>query len=147
MSKDTTIICGFTGTGKTYYTNNNVTNKVILDMDSSSYIWVHDEYGNMTDLTDPDFPDNYINDIKKNIGKVDVLFIDTNKCVRDALSEGGIAHYIIIPNIVDDIPMDIMGTYQYDVQEDILQNENKYGRVILLDENEYIEDVMDRIRW
>lgn len=56
-----------------------------LDSDSSNFSWVKDENGNNTKERNPEFPKNYIEHIKSNIGKVDVIFVSSHKVVREAL--------------------------------------------------------------
>ena len=68
--KNTVIISGFPGIGKTYLFENSPLS--ILDSDSSKF-----------DKTM--FPQNYIEHIKENIGKVDIILVSSHKEVREAL--------------------------------------------------------------
>lgn len=71
--------------------------KKILDSDSSLFSWIYDENGNKTDKRNPDFPNNYIQHIKDNIDKQDIIFISSHKIVREALEKEGIKYYLIYP--------------------------------------------------
>lgn len=56
-----------------------------------------DEYNNNTKVRNPNFPENYINHIIENIGKVDFIFISSHKNVRDALSKEGLKYILFYP--------------------------------------------------
>lgn len=45
----------------------------------------------------PEFPQNYINHIKENIGKTDYILVSTYEEVRRALEEAGIDFYLVYP--------------------------------------------------
>lgn len=91
-TKNTIVIAGFPGTGKSYFFNNN-SKYVVLDSDSSNFSWLEPGVRN------PDFPNNYINHIKENIGVADIIFVSTHKEVRKALRENYIIHYIVYPDV------------------------------------------------
>ena len=80
------MLCAcFPGTGKSYcYNNDNNPCLIILDSDSSKF----DKAG---------FPENYIQHIKENIGKVDIIFISTHEEVRSALVENSLDFTLIYP--------------------------------------------------
>lgn len=69
----------------------------ILDSDSSLFSWIYDENGNKTDQRNPDFPNNYIQHIKKHLDTEDVIFVSSHKVVRDALKNAGIPYYLVYP--------------------------------------------------
>lgn len=92
----TKIIAAFPGTGKTHYFHNHSN---CLDSDSSDYSWIKDESGNNTKERNPDFPSNYIQHIKDNIGNVEYIFVSSHDVVRNALVEAGIYFYFVYPNI------------------------------------------------
>ena len=81
--KETTLISAFPGVGKSYLFKTNK-NKVILDSDSSKFDKKH-------------FPDNYIQHIKKNIGKADIICISSHKEVRDTLVENQLFFTLVYP--------------------------------------------------
>lgn len=110
--KNTKIIAAFPACGKTYYFKNKALNISVLDSDSSKFSWmevVDQEYEmknrGKTDyqqryikVRNPDFPQNYINHIKENIGKVDYILVSTHEEVRIALENEGIDYYLVYPN-------------------------------------------------
>lgn len=124
--KSTKIIAAFPACGKTYYFENREENNTVLDSDSSQFSWAFrkrtseelnvikkewdsephllsgDMYINQIrdeeiKVRNPDFPENYINHIKENVGKVDYIFVSTHDIVRRALREAGIDFTIVFP--------------------------------------------------
>ena len=83
--KDTLIISAFPGCGKSHYFRENK-DKIVLDSDSSKF-------------DKSDFPRNYIQHIKENIGKVDIIMVSSHKEVRDALVNNGIQFTLVYPDI------------------------------------------------
>lgn len=102
--KNTRIISAFPGCGKTYCFNKyNGSGMKILDSDSSNFSWIKDENGNNTKERNPEFPNNYINHIKENIGKVDIIFVSSHKVVRDALKDNDIKYILVYPILASKI--------------------------------------------
>lgn len=96
--KDTKIISAFPGTGKTYcYNKYKNTDIKILDSDSSEFSWIKDKDGNNTKERNPKFPNNYIEHIKENIGKVDIIFVSSHDIVRKALKDNDINYILVYP--------------------------------------------------
>lgn len=96
--KRTIVVAAFPGCGKTYMFNNRNGEKyTMLDSDSSQFSWIINESGEKE--RNPDFPANYIEHIKENIGKVDVIFVSTYDTVLDALYNAAIPHFIIKPQL------------------------------------------------
>lgn len=91
MKKNTKIISGFPGIGKSYLFNIRK-DLFILDSDSSQFSWI--EKG----VRNPDFPNNYMAHIKKNIGKVDIILVSSHDVVREALKENEIDYILVYPN-------------------------------------------------
>lgn len=89
----TRIISAFPGMGKTYLHEQNPS--TTLDSDSSNFSWIEKD-GNKE--RNPDFPNNYIEHIKENIGKYDFIFISSHKEVRDALIDNCLMFYMIFPD-------------------------------------------------
>jgi len=89
----TRVICGFPGVGKTHFVDNNMGSYKAIDSDSSSYSWLSEGVRN------PAFPENYIEHIKSNVGKVGFIFVSTHKEVIDALDETGIKFELVYPDI------------------------------------------------
>lgn len=97
-SKKTLVISAFPACGKTYCFNNAKDRYTMLDSDSSNFSWIKDANGNNTDQRNPDFPANYIQHIKDNIGKVDIIFVSSHANVRQALRDAGINVIYIYPD-------------------------------------------------
>ena len=94
---DTEIYSIFPACGKTWLCEHQEDYGLeILDSDSSQFSWV---YVNGVKERNPDFPTNYINHIKANIGKYDCIFVSTHASVREALEEAGIKFTIVYPNV------------------------------------------------
>lgn len=83
--KKNTILCtAFPGTGKSHFYNNS--DKIVLDSDSSNF---DKKY----------FPQNYIEHIKKNIGKADIILISSHDVVRNALVKEKLDFVLVFPDI------------------------------------------------
>ena len=93
----TRIISAFPGTGKSYFYNEN--KSTTIDSDSSEFSWVKDDQGNNTKERNPNFPQNYIEHIKENIGKYEFIFVSSHKEVRAALKDNCIFFYLIYPDV------------------------------------------------
>lgn len=85
-------------TSKSYCFENYQDRFSILDSDSSNFSWVKDKDGNNTTTRNPNFPQNYIEHIKSNIGKVDIIFVSSHEIVRQALYENDIKTVIVYPS-------------------------------------------------
>jgi hypothetical protein len=125
MIKNTKVIAAFPACGKTHCFDRNE-DCTILDSDSSKFSWMmrkrtkeelaaerkawdsvlHKMPGSMyvdkikdelIKVRNPDFPKNYVEHIKENIGKVDYIFVSTHEEVRKALTEAGIDFIIVFP--------------------------------------------------
>ena len=121
--KDTKVIAAFPACGKTYCFNRNE-DYIILDSDSSKFSWMYrkrtkeelDDARKEWEATphlmtttsyintikdqeikvrNPEFPKNYIEHIKENIGKVDYIFVSTHEEVRKALTDAGIEFILV----------------------------------------------------
>ena len=89
--KYTKIISAFPACGKTHFYGN-CKDKVVLDSDSSNFSWLDNGERN------PNFPENYLEHIKNNIGKADYILVSSHQPVRDALQEEGIEYILILPD-------------------------------------------------
>ncbi len=98
MKLITRIISAFPGIGKSFYHNLNKT--TTLDSDSSNFSWTSILCRNneVKKIREPDFPNNYIEHIKENIGKYDFVFVSSHKEVRNALLENCLFFYLIYPS-------------------------------------------------
>lgn len=95
-TKRTLVISAFPGLGKTHLFNKFKEVKITaLDSDSSLFSWKENTEPRERH---PDFPNNYINHIKDNIGKVDIILVSSHKQVREALSAAGIYTYLVYPS-------------------------------------------------
>lgn len=89
--KRTVVISGFPGVGKSYLFNTNE-KMTILDSDSSMFSWIEEG------VRHPDFPNNYMEHIKENIGKVDNIFVSSHDIVREALRDNNIPYLLVYPS-------------------------------------------------
>lgn len=92
----TKVISALPACGKTHFFENNKKYSC-LDSDSSKFSWILDENGVSTGKRNPDFPNNYIQHIKENIGKVDFIFVSSHDDVRRALEDNLITYILVIP--------------------------------------------------
>ena len=126
MFKRTVVVSAFPCCGKTYAFENYQDKYSILDSDSSKFSWIlrkrtkeeleiakkawesepHllDGDGYINQIKDeeikvrnPDFPKNYIEHIKENIGKVDFIFVSSHLQVREAMKEADIRYCTVYP--------------------------------------------------
>ena len=95
---NTKIIAGFPGIGKTYFTNAvdnekrdilaaNLRTLKVLDLDSSDFSWKNDA-----------FPWNYIEAIKENVGKYDIIFVSTHQSLLTNLLKEKLDVVIVYPD-------------------------------------------------
>lgn len=99
---NTKVISAFPGCGKTTFFNMmnekyDDDNTICIDSDSSKFSWVINDDGDK--VRNDEFPINYINHIKENIGKYKYIFISTHDVVRDALIENEITFHIVYPEL------------------------------------------------
>lgn len=90
----TVVISGFPGIGKTEaFKKGAKLGMNVLDSDSSKFSWLQ------AGIRNPDFPANYLNHIKENIGSADYIFISSHKPVREALNmENKLSYFLVFPN-------------------------------------------------
>lgn len=93
----TVVVSAFPCCGKTYAFEHYQNKYTMLDSDSSQFSWVKDENGNNTKKRNPDFPGNYIQHIKDNMGTVDIIFVSSHEAVRKAMEEAGIHFTCVYP--------------------------------------------------
>lgn len=111
---DTKIYSIFPACGKTWlYEHQEDYDLKILDSDSSQFSWIIEEVEDphcvligdgeinsvihKNKVRNPDFPNNYIQHIKENIGKYDCIFVSSHASVREALDKEGIDFTIVYP--------------------------------------------------
>ena len=138
----TKIISAFPGCGKSHLFRVAGEQIKILDSDSSKFDKDH-------------FPANYIEHIKNNIGKADIILVSSHKVVRDALVENGIDFTLVYPS--KDIRDEYINRYISRGNTSAfvtLLNENWESWIsecvnqegfdkIELNENEYLSNVID----
>lgn len=146
----TKVISGFPAVGKSYLYNNNKGLKV-LDSDSRKFSWESEG------VRHPEFPNNYIRHIKRNLGVVDVIFVSSHKVVREALENNGIDYTIVYPNISlkgeyisryinrgnDDNFIEFLNDNWEEFITDI-ENE-RFPVKVELQEGQYMKDVLEHI--
>lgn len=133
--KNNTLVCSaFCGTGKTYICNN-INNVIEFEC------WKYDN---------DNFPSNYINDIKLQIGKVDIIFISTNPVVLKQLNRSGIDITLVYPR--NELKQEYLERYkQRGSSKDFIEmidknwynwldeiNNQTYCNHIILDSGEYL---------
>ena len=84
------VISGFPATGKSLCFNEQNGLK-ILDSDSSNFSWA--EKG----VRNPDFPQKYIDHIRENLDKSDLIMVSSHEVVREALVKAGIHFTLVFP--------------------------------------------------
>lgn len=109
--KKTIVISAFPACGKTYACGLLTKEGYkVLDSDNSKFSWLPYQKTELS-LTksngikevkvytprNPEFPRNYIDYIKENIGKVDYIFVSSHKEVRDALLRNKIPFKLVYP--------------------------------------------------
>lgn len=123
--KNTKVIAAFPACGKSYCFDRNE-DYIILDSDSSKFSWLYRKRteeelkdamrawqatphllsptgyvetirNEEIKVRNPDFPKNYIEHIKENIGKVDYIFVSTHEEVRKALADADIDFILVFP--------------------------------------------------
>lgn len=149
--KQTKVVAGFPGTGKSFMFRNNTENLVLLDSDSSKFSWAS------KGVRHPRFPQNYIEHIKENLGVADFIFVSTHDVVIKALQENGIPFTLVYPG------MELKDTYLSNYKERgndeafiafISKNwDNFIANMMLTDckqrielrRGQYIKDIVDQI--
>ncbi len=94
--KNTTVISAFPGTGKSYiYKHQKELGITCIDSDSSYFHWTVNTP--RTKIKNPNFPTNYIDHIKENLGKYDIIFISSHEDVRREVAKAGIEYTVVYP--------------------------------------------------
>lgn len=93
----TKIISAFPGLGKSYYAIKNPGKSI--DLDPSAFSWIKDNNGNNTKDKNPEFPGNYIENIRKYIGSYEYIFISSHREVRQAMKKECLHFYLVYPGI------------------------------------------------
>lgn len=96
--KNTLIISAYTCCGKTY-ASEHIKDYDILDVDICKFKTIKrlPIKQQIISADNPDFPNNFIQYIKENIGKVDVVFVDSDIRIRQWLNEAKIKFVTVYP--------------------------------------------------
>lgn len=141
---NTLVVSAFHGTGKSYCSWNSEKYK-ILDSHFGRFGRAH-------------FPDNWIEHIKNNIGKVDFIFVSSQELVRNALTEANIPFMLIYPNInlkdeyikrCQDRGSDQAFIDRLDKKWDTWITKLgsvKHNESVVLDSNRFISDIIDILK-
>ena len=92
------IISAFPCCGKSYFAKTHI-DIHSLDLDSSFYSCI-DNHGSK--VRNPNFPDNYINDIKEYMENYDFIFVSSHISVRTALRNRNIPYILVYPDNTPD---------------------------------------------
>ena len=92
----TIIISGFPGVGKTeFFKSQQILKEYkVLDSDSSNFSWLKFDGKK---IRNPDFPQNYINHIKENLGEYHYILVSSHGKVRDALYNNELPFVLVYP--------------------------------------------------
>lgn len=140
----TKIISGFPGVGKSYLGKRSDNEVKVLDLESSNFKgenrW-----------------EDYKNEIKNQVGKVDVLFVSSHKETRKILSELGFNFYLVYPDrsLEDEYLrrytergssqefIDMMDK-NFDLFIDSIENEEvRCAKIKLIGEDEYLDSFLN----
>lgn len=88
----TRVVSGFPGVGKSTLFGQ-AGNLTILDSDSSKFSWADEAER----IRHPQWPANYIDHIRENQGKADIILVSSHDVVRDALIQAGIEFELVYP--------------------------------------------------
>ena len=139
MDYDTVLCAAFCGTGKTHICKN--TNIKAIEVE----FWKYKEKGLLKE---------YIEDVRKNLGKVDYIFISTEPDGLKLLNDEGFNIILVYPKnelrneyldryIERDSPYDFIGTFMKHWNFWINElKEQKYCKHIVLESGQYLRDVL-----
>jgi hypothetical protein len=147
--KNTKIISAFPAVGKSWlFEQLKNSDKVVLDSDSSKFSWLSEGVRN------PDFPNNYIQHIKENIGKADYIFVSSHKEIRAEMNYQNVSYTLVFPheslikeyierftNRGNDLKfIEFISNNWFHFIDD-MKNENCLNKIQLL-EGQYLSDVL-----
>ena len=96
----TVIVSAFPACGKSYVHDNQTSEGLTcLDSDSSDFSWIKCPNGKNTTIGNPEFPNNYIQHIKDNVGQVDIIFISSHEQVVAALDKTDLCWVGVTPHV------------------------------------------------
>lgn len=147
--KNTKVISGFPAVGKSFLSSQS--GLTVLDSDSSNFSWIQEGERH------PDFPNNYIEYIKNNIGKVDYILVSSHDVVREALKENDIPYTLVYPSfeLKDEYSdryknrgnnegfIKFIDSNWYRFISDI--ESETFPKLVELESGQYLSDVLDKI--
>ena len=91
----TRVISGFPGVGKStlFRSLRHLEHVTVLDSDSSKFSWENEAER----IRHPQWPANYIDHIRENLRKADIILVSSHEVVRDALVKAGIEFELVYP--------------------------------------------------
>jgi|SRR5687767_4990953 len=148
----TRVISAFPGTGKSYLASISNRNKVV-DLDSGDYTLGYTADGK---IRNPDFPNNYLLAVKKQIGKADMLFVGCQPETIAALRKEGIPFTLAHPErglkdeyvnrfrkrANSELFINLLSK-NWDLFLDFLESQKDCEHIVL-GSNQYISDVLER---
>lgn len=155
MYKNAIIISAFSCMGKTYLGNKY---ENILDLEASFYKWIYNDKElekdvekrkGVTDrVLNPNYPENYLKELEKNLIKYDIILITPEKKIREMLKEKDIPYMVAYPenpNFAGDRAIKRGNSIKF--ANGLSKSYNtwypdKNEKVLLVSENEYLEDVL-----
>lgn len=147
---NTIIVSAFPACGKTYF--HRLYPKNTLDSDSSLFSWIINEFGEKA--RNPNFPNNYIQRIKENMGKYVFIFVSSHEEVRNMLKENNLDYILVYPEKTlkqewiercikrnnEDTFVTFMKT-NYEMFIDNLEKET-FPTKVTLKQNQYLSDIL-----
>ena len=92
--KKAVIVSGFPGIGKTSLLSR-AGEYIILDSDSTNFSWADES----KIKRHPDWPQNYIDHIKENSNKADIILVSSHDVVRNTLTQASIEFTLVYPSL------------------------------------------------
>lgn len=148
--KNTKIISGFPAIGKSHLFENNK-DYIILDSDSSNFSRMEEG------VRHPDFPQNYMSHVKKNMGKADYILVSSHDIVRKALKDNNIKYTLVYPSIdLKDEYIDRFKNrgnnegfidfiqYHWEIFIENIEEET-FPKLIELNSGEFLSDILNQI--
>ncbi len=154
------LVCAGPACGKTYATNELSKTHSMMDLDSGKYNWILDANNNQ--VLNPKFPQNYIEKIKEVYNSPDApdyIFISPDRTTIDTLLALGYPIIAVVPN--RNLKEVYMKVYHargnsirfiekmdraWDRIMDWLYGEQRFKKLIILEEGEYISDKLEEIK-
>lgn len=168
-NKGTIVIAAFGCLGKTTFASQHP--NLALDIESLPFrLYEYDHSSTPEDTerlkdlpqkitTNPKFPDNYISEVRKNIGVYPIIFVTLSPKILEGLEKHGIAYTIVYPRLSrkDKVIRDAKSRGNsesfIDMISNTLSSEDEYNSLfkkrtfddfVILDDDEYLGDYIAR---